>query len=55
MFFDRFITAGFILGLSLGIAAFAHGVRTADATRTLVPQAVQSPPQPVSSGLGVGP
>jgi hypothetical protein len=55
MFFDRFITAGFILGLSLGIAAFAHGVRTADATRTLVPQSVQSPPQPVSSGLGVGP
>ncbi len=56
MFPDRLITAGFILGLALGITAFTHGARTADSSRPMDPQAVQTSPLTTSpNGLGVGP
>jgi hypothetical protein len=38
MNFDRYLTAGVMLGLSIGIAAFTHGTRTARTTLDLAPQ-----------------
>lgn len=57
MSFDRFTTAGLILGLAAGIAAFSHGYRTAPADLQMVPQtaAPQSPITTRPDGLGVGP
>jgi len=40
MNFDRYLTAGLILGLSIGIAAFTHGTRTARTTLDLAPQSL---------------
>jgi hypothetical protein len=57
MSFDRFTTAGLILGLAAGIAAFSHGYRTAPADLQMVPQTAA--PQPAittrPNGVGVGP
>jgi hypothetical protein len=38
MNFDRYLTAGLLLGLSIGIAAFTHGTRTARTTLDLAPE-----------------
>ena len=57
MSFDRFTTAGLILGLAAGIAAFSYGSRTAPSDLQVVPQtaAPQSPITTRSNGLGIGP
>ena len=38
MNFDRYLTAGLMLGLLTGIAAFTYGTRTARATLDRAPQ-----------------
>jgi len=57
MHFDRLFTAGLILGLAAGAAAFTHGSRTAHSTHPLVSQPTpQAQTIPASSnGLGIGP
>jgi hypothetical protein len=66
MNFDRYLTAGLLLGLFTGIIAFDHGTRTASTHPYLAPQSLpqhrlhsagqQSELTTIpASGLGVGP